>query len=210
MSEHHNSCLMLPCLPTPAWLTEEWLSRIICWDSIWLIKLHMVTARRSPICRYIAVPHPTNNGLHLQFPIMYLRLCLPPNKWKKLRPLTPMFQGLSNPSWVCETRSKPWWSKKECPASTSQNITKRIYDKGDLLYFWYVYSSVYITHTVVVLWIVNWTTCWTDIAGFAAQRASQFIAVPKARTKNFLFGMFCKEWPGPQSVLHGFGWNYAR
>jgi hypothetical protein len=33
----------------------------------------------------------------------------------------------------------------------------------------------------------------------------QLIAVPKAQMKNFLFGMFFKEFPRSRPVLHGFG-----
>jgi hypothetical protein len=38
----------------------------------------------------------------------------------------------------------------------------------------------------------------------------QLIAVLKARMKIFLFGIYFKEFPRSRSVLHGFGWNYAR
>jgi hypothetical protein len=61
-------------------------------------------------------------------------------------------------------------------------------------------------------WITYEITQSTRLLGMQplTSQPLQLIAVPKARMKIFLFGMFFKEFPRSRSVLHGFGWNYAR
>jgi hypothetical protein len=59
-------------------------------------------------------------------------------------------------------------------------------------------------HEVVYDLLLNDADSNETFCGYACI-GLQLIAVPKARMKIFLFGMFFKEFPRSRPVLHGFG-----